>query len=488
MLNGLHRYVPAIREQLQKASAKGAAVVSEYIGYLEKGQIPPKVLFQGGLIVSWKNERREEMLFRSNKHNVNIPRMSNFPVYTYVAISASVTLWIAFATLWKPPKAIRGGIPISFPQDALKHLFASRIADIKNSPHWNRLSFISFARNGLVLMDDSLQLIPAVETLDLSRNKFTKPRPIMKSSKRKEEENLSEEITEIEDPVSGISAQIEKLVFHKRMMLFARSIFDDMPERNSVSWNTMVGGLLDLGDYLEAFRLFFLMWEDLSAADSKIFETMIRASSGLEGMPQKNVISWNALIGGYGNHGRGIKAVKLFERMVREGMMPNHVTYLAVLSACKQDEAAAVVQTLKRKGLGIKSACTWIEIKKLPHVFLSGDKCHVQTKEIYEKVDELMLEISKYGYVTEGETLLPDVDEQEQKLPHYHGEKLAISFGLISTSSSTPLQLVQSHRVCNDCHNAIKLIAMITKREIVVRDASRFHRFKNHTCSCGDYW
>lgn len=28
----------------QKASASSAAMVSEYIGYLEKGQIPPKVL------------------------------------------------------------------------------------------------------------------------------------------------------------------------------------------------------------------------------------------------------------------------------------------------------------------------------------------------------------------------------------------------------------------------------------------------------------
>ncbi|CAN4077574.1 unnamed protein product [Withania somnifera] len=593
--------------------------------------------------------------------------------------------------------------------------------------------------------------------------------------------NLSEEtiskVTQVGDSGSGISAQIEKLVFHKRyhdaldffelleceddcqldsstydalitaciglrsirrvkrvhnhmvssglvldqylwnrvlwmhvecrVMLDARSIFDDMPERNSISWNTMVGGLVDLGDYLEAFRLFFMMWEEDSAADSRIFVTMIQASSGLEcgsiedakfvfdnmpekttvgwntiiagyalhgcseealcmyyemrdsgvkmdhftfsiiirvctrlaslahakqahaglvrhgfgldivantalvdfyikwgriedarnvfeGMPQKNVISWNALIGGYGNHGRGIEAVKLFERMVREGMMPNHVTFLAVLSACrysglsdygweifesmsrdynvkpramhyacmiellgreglldeafalirdapfrptinmwaalltacrvhknfelgklaaeklygmepeklsnyvmllkiynrsgKLNEAAAVVQTLKRKGLRIKPACTWIEIKKQPYVFLSGDKCHVQTKEIYQKVDELMLEISKHGYVTGKKTLLPDVDEEEQKLPHYHSEKLAIYFGLISTSSSTSLQLVQSHWICDDCHNAIKLIAMITEREIVVRDASRFHRFKNGTCSCGDYW
>ncbi|CAI0380517.1 unnamed protein product [Linum tenue] len=58
--------------------------------------------------------------------------------------------------------------------DALRHVFASRIVDIKDSPQWNKLSFVSCASNRLVLMDESLQLLPAVETLDLSRNKFAK--------------------------------------------------------------------------------------------------------------------------------------------------------------------------------------------------------------------------------------------------------------------------------------------------------------------------
>ncbi|KAB1211695.1 putative glucose-6-phosphate 1-epimerase [Morella rubra] len=45
-----------------------------------------EVLLYGGQVVSWKNERREELLFISNK------------------------------AIWKPPKAIRGGIPVCFPQ------------------------------------------------------------------------------------------------------------------------------------------------------------------------------------------------------------------------------------------------------------------------------------------------------------------------------------------------------------------------------------
>lgn len=70
-------------------------------------------------------------------------------------------------------------------QDALRHVFAGRIAEIKESPQWNQLSFVSCACNGLVLMDESLQLLPAVETLDLSRNKFAKVDNLRKCTKLK---------------------------------------------------------------------------------------------------------------------------------------------------------------------------------------------------------------------------------------------------------------------------------------------------------------
>ncbi|XP_057421363.1 uncharacterized protein LOC130715302 isoform X2 [Lotus japonicus] len=69
--------------------------------------------------------------------------------------------------------------------DALRHVFASRITEIKDSPQWNRLSFVSCACNALLLMDESLQLLPAVETLDLSRNKFAKLDNLHKCTKLK---------------------------------------------------------------------------------------------------------------------------------------------------------------------------------------------------------------------------------------------------------------------------------------------------------------
>ncbi|KAJ0049034.1 hypothetical protein Pint_16913 [Pistacia integerrima] len=69
--------------------------------------------------------------------------------------------------------------------NALRHVFASRIAEIKESPQWNRLGFVSCACNRLILMDESLQLLPVVETLDLSRNKFAKINNLRKCTKLK---------------------------------------------------------------------------------------------------------------------------------------------------------------------------------------------------------------------------------------------------------------------------------------------------------------
>lgn len=97
----------------------------------------------------------------------------------------------------------------------MRHIFASRIAEIKDSPQWNRLSFISCACNGLMLMDESLQLLPAAETIDLSRNKFAKVDNLRKCTKLKHLDlgfnnlrsiaslsEVSESILKLHDPFS----------------------------------------------------------------------------------------------------------------------------------------------------------------------------------------------------------------------------------------------------------------------------------------------
>ncbi|KAK7325115.1 hypothetical protein VNO77_29202 [Canavalia gladiata] len=48
----------------------------------------------------------------------------------------------------------------------------------------------------------------------------------------------------------------------------------------------------------------------------------------------RDLISWNSLIGGYGMHGLGENALRTFDEMIRAGMKPDNITFVALLSAC----------------------------------------------------------------------------------------------------------------------------------------------------------
>ncbi|KAB2001388.1 hypothetical protein ES319_D12G299400v1 [Gossypium barbadense] len=107
--------------------------------------------------------------------------------------------------------------------DALRHVFASRIAEIKGSPQWNRLSFVSCACNGLLLMDESLNLLPAVETLDLSRNKFAKVDNLRKCVKLKHLDLGFNQLRSISS-FSEVSCHVVKLVLRNNSLTTLRGI------------------------------------------------------------------------------------------------------------------------------------------------------------------------------------------------------------------------------------------------------------------------
>ncbi|XP_030530826.1 putative pentatricopeptide repeat-containing protein At3g01580 isoform X1 [Rhodamnia argentea] len=53
------------------------------------------------------------------------------------------------------------------------------------------------------------------------------------------------------------------------------------------------------------------------------------------GMCEKDVVIWSSMIAGYGIHGQGKEALRLFYQMTRNSsVQPNNVTFLSLLSAC----------------------------------------------------------------------------------------------------------------------------------------------------------
>ena len=59
-----------------------------------------------------------------------------------------------------------------------------------------------------------------------------------------------------------------------------------------------------------------------------------KAQQVLEELCVMNVVSWNALISGFAQQGRGEEAVECFKRILGKGLCPNSVTFLLVLNVC----------------------------------------------------------------------------------------------------------------------------------------------------------
>lgn len=51
-------------------------------------------------------------------------------------------------------------------------------------------------------------------------------------------------------------------------------------------------------------------------------------------MPCKDLVTWNEMIHGYAQNGQGENAIDLFRNMIKAGIEPDHITFVAVLTAC----------------------------------------------------------------------------------------------------------------------------------------------------------
>lgn len=160
----------------------------------------------------------------------------------------------------------------------------------------------------------------------------------------------------------------------------ARKVFEGLPERDVVSCTAIISGYAQLGldeDALEQFRR--LQTEGMSS-NFVTYSSVLAALSGLSAldlgkqvhnrimrlklpfneimhnalidmyskcgnlgyarrifdtMPEKTIVSWNAMLMGYSKHGMEKEAVELFQSMRKENeVKPDSVTLLGVLLGC----------------------------------------------------------------------------------------------------------------------------------------------------------
>jgi pentatricopeptide repeat protein len=213
----------------------------------------------------------------------------------------------------------------------------------------------------------------------------------------------------------------------------------------------------------------------------------------IEDMPmQANAVVWGALLGGCKIHRNAELAEHVLRQLIQ--LEPRHSGNYVMLSniysnSGRWEDAAKLRLEMKARGIEKVPASSWVELDGKVHEFRVGDKSHPLSDKIYEKLDELGMEMKIMGYKATTEVVMFDIEDEEKEhtLVH-HSEKIAIAFILLTTKPGETIRVTKNLRVCCDCHTAIKLISRITNREIVVRDNNRFHCFRDGHCSCNDYW
>ena len=157
--------------------------------------------------------------------------------------------------------------------------------------------------------------------------------------------------------------------------------------------------------------------------------------------------------------------------------------------ARRWDGVVRIRKLMRERNIKKEPGVSWLEIRNHIHVFVSEGSNHPESSQIYEKVQQLLAMIKPLGYVPDIASVLHDVeDEQKEGYLSCHSEKLAIAYGLVKIPSPAPIRIIKNLRMCDDCHAAVKLIAKATKRLIIVRDANRFHHFRDGFCSCADHY
>ncbi|KAM3249781.1 pentatricopeptide repeat-containing protein, mitochondrial [Capsicum annuum] len=322
---------------------------------------------------------------------------------------------------------------------------------------------------------------------------------------------------------------------------------------------------------------------------------IVEAKWIFDSMLTRDVVSWTSIIVGMAQHGQGIEALSLYDDMILAGLKPNEVTFVGLIYACSHvglvnkgkslfrsmiedyklspslqhytclldlfsrsghledgedllntmpvqpDEAvwAALLSACKQHGntemgvrvanrlliLGPKDPSTCIllsntyahaamwdnvsklrkhlansEVRKEPGyssidlgretmTFYAGEALYPMKDAIFALLKEFDSEMRKRGYVPDTTFVLHDMEQQEKERQlFWHSERLAVAYGLLRTVPGSVIRVVKNLRICGDCHTVLKYISSITNRKIVVRDANRFHHFNEGTCSCNNFW
>ncbi|XP_047306653.1 pentatricopeptide repeat-containing protein At1g08070, chloroplastic-like [Impatiens glandulifera] len=198
-----------------------------------------------------------------------------------------------------------------------------------------------------------------------------------------------------------IGASLIDLYMKSGHLEYARRLFDEMPEKNTVVWNSLINGYCRAGCLSHAIDLFREMINSMAKPDqfsislllsgcaqdgafnlgkwvrdyaisNGIWDKFIATSlldmyakCGFVQMArevfdqmsysERTLATWNSIIAGYASHGFAEPALDLFIKMEESGMKPDSITFLTILHACAHsgliDKGKQYFESMKYKGV-----------------------------------------------------------------------------------------------------------------------------------------
>lgn len=236
---------------------------------------------------------------------------------------------------------------------------------------------------------------------------------------------------------------------------FARHVFEKMPKRSLVSWNSIIVGFAINGHAEEALEFFDLMQKQGFKPDGVSFTGALTACShaGLvdEGLMffddmkrthgiKPRIEHYGCVVDLYSRAGRLEDALHVIEKMP---MKPNEVVLGSLLAACRTRGDVSLAERLMRylseldpggdsgyvllaniyaavgrwdgagkvrkrmKSLGVQKTpgLSSVEIDCNIHEFVAGDTSHADTECIYETLELLSVELRMHGYIPDYSTV-----------------------------------------------------------------------------------
>ena len=164
------------------------------------------------------------------------------------------------------------------------------------------------------------------------------------------------------------------------MLVSSQSVLEELLVRNVVSWNALISGYVQQGEYHDALNCFEQMQIEGLSPNVISFTCILKACGNtgcvdkgnnihteisdrgllkkdivlgtalvemyakcgvlekaervLEEISIRDVVAWNALLVGYAHHGQNNKTINSFGRMQNEGTCPDVITFICILKAC----------------------------------------------------------------------------------------------------------------------------------------------------------